>query len=46
MHSQSIGQLDAMTTNEYRLEEINQAFDDLEKRRAGRALIRLSGGPV
>ncbi|OGL41493.1 MAG: acetoin dehydrogenase [Candidatus Schekmanbacteria bacterium RIFCSPHIGHO2_02_FULL_38_11] len=35
--------LDALNTNEYRLEDINSAFDDLEQGKAGRALINMSG---
>jgi len=33
--------LDALITHEYRLEDINQAFDDLEHGKVGRALIEM-----
>ena len=35
--------LDALITHTYGLEEINQAFDDLEQGKVGRALIQMDG---
>ena len=34
--------LDSLITQEYRLEDINRAFDDLEQGKLGRALIDMS----
>lgn len=36
--------LESLITHEYPLENINQAFEDLEKGNVGRALIRFNGG--
>ncbi len=36
--------LEALITHEYPFEDINQAFEDLEKGNVGRALIRFNGG--
>lgn len=38
--------LDALITHTYRLGEINQAFDDLENGKVGRALIQMGGEQV
>jgi S-(hydroxymethyl)glutathione dehydrogenase/alcohol dehydrogenase len=35
--------LERLITHEYRLEDINQAFDDLEQGKAGRVLIKITG---
>jgi S-(hydroxymethyl)glutathione dehydrogenase/alcohol dehydrogenase len=34
--------LDVLITHEYRLEDINEAFDDLEQGKVGRALIDMA----
>lgn len=38
--------LDALITHTYRLGEINQAFDDLEQGKVGRALIQMDGESI
>ncbi len=38
--------LEKLLTHRYRLEQINQALDDLEQGRVGRALVEMAAGPV